>query len=243
MKEKRCRGTGRALGFGCSEISVIHKFGLCLSCFKNWLFNSENGKEYLYKTQLKAKKDVTIEKKRELKEKKEQVAKKSYYEKQLEHEINAIVRLIDNDKGCISCDHGWHKPATRQWHAGHRVSIGSNPTLRYHLFNIFKQCSICNDWKSANERAYDAGIIKIYGKAVYDYIKSLPARYTSLNLSKEELKEKIIIAREIKRDILSGKDYTREEINQRLAIYKNEEDAIPIKRLPTASVRQSGSIL
>lgn len=223
MKEKRCRGTGQALSFGCGEISVIHKFGLCLSCFKNWLFNSESGKEYLHKTQLKAKKDVTIEKKRELKEKKEQVAKKSYYEKQLEHEINAIVRLIDNDKGCISCDHGWHKPATRQWHAGHRVSVGSNPTLRYHLLNIHKQCSVCNNYKSGNERAYDSGLLRIYGQDMLDYIRSLPSIYTSLNLSKEDLKQKITIARQIKKDILNGCDYSRIEINKILGIYNNEE--------------------
>ncbi len=223
MSFKKCKGTGKALGSGCGEPKSIHKYGLCLDCFKHWLFNTDEGKEYLDKTQLRAKKRVVKEEKQKARIKKEEQRKKSYYEKQLQNEINAIVRLIDTDKGCISCDHGWSKPVTRQMHAGHYYSVGSNPTLRYHLFDIFKQCSICNNHKSGNERAYEAGILRIYGQGMLNYIKSLPSKYRSLNLSKEELKEKIKIARQIKRDILNGNDYNRSEINVKLGIYNAKD--------------------
>lgn len=151
--------------------------------------------------------------------KKEASRSKSYFEGKLQTEINSIVRLIDIDKGCISCNHGWTEPATRQFHSGHRISIGSNSTLRFNMFNIWKQCSICNNYLSGNERAFDKGILKIYGEVTLDTIKSLTAKYEAINLSKEELKEKIEIVRNIKKDILLGKDYSREEINQRLNIY------------------------
>ena len=121
---------------------------------------------------------VSIQKEKQIKSKvkqqKESIKSKSYFEKLLQTEINSIVRLIDNDNGCISCDHGWTKEATRQFHAGHRLSVGSNPTLRFNLFNIYKQCSICNNWKSANEREYDKGIVNHYCIELLEYIKQLP---------------------------------------------------------------------
>ena len=154
------------------------------------------------------------------KTKKESLRSKSYFEKLLQTEINSIVRLIDIDKGCISCDHGWGKPATRQFHAGHRLSIGSNPALRFNLFNIYRQCSVCNNYLSGNERAFDKGILFIYGSDMLDTIKSLSSKYKALNLSIEDLKEKIILSKKAIKDILSGKDYSRKEINESICIYE-----------------------
>jgi len=158
--------------------------------------------------------------KNEHKQKVDSARSKSYFEKQLQTEINSIVRLIDNDKGCISCDHGWSKEPTRQWHSGHRLSIGSNPTIRYNLFNIYKQCSICNNWKSGNERMYDKGIIDHYYIELLDYIKQLPNEYKEIHLSIDELKTAIIKAKQVKKEILSGKDYSRKKINDFIGIYK-----------------------
>jgi len=218
-RKKKCKGTGRTKGYGCGNPEYPHKFGLCLACFKDWLFNTDGGREYFKSTQIKAKKKTEKEIKAEHKQEKDEAQSKSYYEKQLQTEVNTIVRLIDADKGCISCEHGWNKKPTRQFHACHRKSVGSNPSLRYNLFNIYKGCSICNTWKSGNEREYDKGIIKYYGQEMLDYINSLPAKYPSINQSKEDLKEKIVIARQIKKDILNGTDYTRKEINDKLGIY------------------------
>lgn len=219
-KRRKCKGTGIAKGYGCGNPEYLHRYGLCLSCFKKWLFNTEEGKQVLQKTQIKAKVKTEKEIKKEQRKAKDESRKKSYYEGKLQDEINTIVRLIDADKGCISCEHGWNGKPTRQFHAGHRKSVGSNATLRYHLFNNFKQCSICNNFKSANEREYDKGIVKYYGQEMLDYINSLPALYPAIHLTKEDLKEKLVIARQIKSDILKGQDYTRQEVNERLGIYK-----------------------
>ena len=218
-KPKKCKGSGKAIGYGCGVPQILHKFGLCPACFKSWVFDTPEGSKYRESIQIRAKKHVQIESKKEQAKKKEENRKKSYFEKQLETEVNTIVRLIDHDKGCISCTHGWESNFTRQGHAGHRLSVGSNPTLRYHLFNIFLQCSICNDILSANEREYDKGIVRIYGPGMLDFIKSLPGRFPSIHLSIDELKEKIIIARKIIKEIHSGKDFTRTEVNQKLGIY------------------------
>ena len=218
-KPKKCKGSGKAIGYGCGVPQILHKFGLCPACFKNWVFDTPEGSKYRESIQIRAKKHVQIESKKEQAKKKDANRKKSYFEKQLETEVNTIVRLIDAEKGCISCSHGWDSDFTRQAHAGHHISVGSNPTLRYNMFNIWKQCSICNNHKHANDREYDKGIARIYGPGMLEYVNSLPGRFPSIHLSIDELKEKIIIARKIIKEIHSGKDFTRTEVNQKLGIY------------------------
>ena len=220
-KQKKCKGTGPAKGHGCGGDHYIHRYGLCIGCFKEWLFGTDEGKKVLEATKIRARKTAQKEAKKELNAKKEAARTKSWYEKKLQDEVNEIVRLIDTDKGCISCTHGWNKPATRQFHAGHRKSVGSNSTLRYHLFNIFKQCSICNNHLSGNERAFDEGILKHYGPWMLEQTQTLAAQFQVLHLSTGDLKEAITEARRIKKEILNGADITRTEINRRLGIYKH----------------------
>lgn len=229
-KYKFCkRGTDKAYGFeGCKkEIPVMRfgkrnfKYGLGISCgcYAKWLSTTEDLEETINKSIIIGKKRVDKEIKKENNKKKENVRQKSFYEKKLQTIINSIVRLIDNDKGCISCSHGWDGNWTRQRHAGHRLSVGSHPELRFNFLNNFVQCSICNNYKSGNERAYDKGLIKHYGELFYNEVSGLKGEYKSLKLTKTELQEIIENANKIKQDILSGKDYSRKEINKLLGIY------------------------
>lgn len=221
-KEKVCKGTGIAKDFkSCGELSLNRNKGLCQKCYREFIFSdTDSGNEEKEKFLIKNKKKVEKEKKVQDKKTKIEARTKSYYEKQLQSLINEIVRLIDSENGCISCDHGWSTNWTRQKHAGHRLSVGSSPTLRYNLLNIHVQCSICNNWKSGNEREYDIGIKNHLGKDVLDTIMSLKSKYKSLNLSIVDLQEYIKTARKIKKDILSGIDYSRTGINNILGIYK-----------------------
>jgi len=225
IKEKKCKGMGKALGCGCGKLVPANsrKYGLCKPCFdswfRNWLLTTEEGQKKIKITIPKAKKDIAKKNRLRTKEKKEAIRNKSYFEKQLQTEINAIVRLIDQDKGCISCGHGWESNWTRQKHAGHFYSVGANPSLRFNLLNIYVQCSVCNNWKSGNERNYEKGICLHYCPELLDNIRGLVSKYTEMHLSKEELKDKIKIARYIKKETLAGKDYSREEINNKLGIY------------------------
>ena len=219
-KEKKCKGTGKAIGHGCNSPVLKRTYGLCEACYKTWLLTTKEGQEKLKKTLISSRKKIEKANKAIMRQQKENIRNKSYYEKQLEKLVNEIVRLIDVDKGCISCDHGWDGNVTRQFHAGHHYSVGSNPQLRYHFYNIFKQCSICNSWKSGNEREYDKGIEKHYGINVLEYCQTLKSKYQELHLTVDELKQAIEIAKGIKKDILSGMDYSRAQLNEILGIYK-----------------------
>lgn len=217
---RKCKGVRQASGYGCDEIKTIHKYGICKDCFSSWLLNTKEGKKVLEKSRIQGRKRSDKERKKENRKKKEDIRQKSFYEKKLQNIINSIVRLIDIDKGCISCGHGWDGKWSRQRHAGHRLSVGSYPELRFNLINNFSQCSVCNNFKSANEREYDKGLIKHYGESFYNEVSDLKGKYKTLKLTKQELQEIIEKANKIKQDILSGKDYTRKEINTLLKIYK-----------------------
>jgi hypothetical protein len=66
--------------------------------------------------------------------------------------VNRYVRLRDRDRPCCSCD----RPASwgGQWHASHLRSVGAASAVRFHLWNIHKACSICNNHLSGNLAEY-----------------------------------------------------------------------------------------
>lgn len=112
--------------------------------------------------------------------------------KLLETQINAICRLLDKETRCISCG-GHTTPA-----AGHYHSVGSSPSIRFNLFNVHLQDFNCNNMRSGNLHQYDLGLIKIYGKEYWEYVKfELPKHYTVLKLTKSELYEAINKAKEL----------------------------------------------
>jgi hypothetical protein len=110
----------------------------------------------------------------------------------LETQINAICRLLDKDVPCISCN------GTTTPQAGHYHSVGSHPALRFNLFNVAVQDYNCNCAKGGNQHAYDLGLIKMYGKEYWEYVKfELPQQYPVLKLTKPELLEAIGKAKEL----------------------------------------------
>lgn len=146
----------------------------------------------------------------------------SDWQKELQKEINTIVRLIDKGSGCISCG-GQTTPA-----GGHYHSTGSNRSITFHLDNIHLQDFNCNNWKSANLHKYDLGIIERYGNDYWNYIKFyIPRLFPLLKMAKNDYSEKIKIARQIVKELQKA-DLTysanvrlelRKKYNERLGIY------------------------
>lgn len=97
--------------------------------------------------------------------------------------VNKYVRERDNLLPCVSCG---YDGASRQWHAGHYVPMGSNGSIRYHEDNIHKQCSICNNHLSGNLANYRLELIKRIGLEKVEWLESQkqPKKW-----SVEELKE------------------------------------------------------
>lgn len=223
VKERPCKGTGKALGFGCGEpyipTSSMHK-GLCNKCYPKWLYSTKEGLQAIERSTLRVRQIFHIEEVKKRKAEKKEILTKSEYEAMLQIIVNSIVRMTDIDRGCISCNHGWHGQSfTRQRHAGHRYSIGSTPALRFDMFNIFLQCSICNNYLSGNETNYDKGIIEHHGQEYITILEEHKLKYKELKLTISELSEAITRATEVKKQLMKGKYFGREEINQMIGIY------------------------
>ncbi len=223
-KKKICKGNrNQTTGCGCETNQYIFKFGLCKQCFKKWLY-SDAGKPTLTKTLERSKKVVQNALKQQAadkrKQQKESIKTKSDYEKELQTLINWIVRDIDSEKGCISCEHGWNNDFTRQKHASHRYSVGSNQQIRFNLFNIYVSCSICNNWLSGNPTGYDEILQFAYPPEVYNETFGLRAKYKGLKLTIDELKHAIINAKKVQKMLKDGKELNRFEINNLINIYR-----------------------
>jgi hypothetical protein len=163
------------------------------------------------------------------KEKKERIEKlktHSEREKELEPVINEIVLLIDKGLNCISC--GAKVSYDNRANAGHRFAVGGNNTLRFNLHNIFSQNVCCNKWKNGNPDGYDEGLISMYGKDYYEYVKfELKRLYPQVKLTAIELMEKRAIAMKIRNELKKAdKVYSpserielRNKINEQIGIY------------------------
>ena len=91
---------------------------------------------------------------------------------------NQYIRLRDKDLPCISCNHDFKNG--RQMHAGHFRPAGNNSKLRFNVFNIHGQCSICNNHLSGNVGEYERNLREKIGDARVDALLSEnePYRYT-----------------------------------------------------------------
>jgi hypothetical protein len=139
----------------------------------------------------------------------EKLKTKSDYEKDLEKEVNHIVRLIDYGHECISSGRSNYVV-----NAGHYWSVGSHPAVRFNLLNIFSQSVGDNKYKGGQPREYKEGLRKTFGFEVAEEIEGLKLKYKELHLSIPELKETIKVARQCVRDLMkveSEKPYTTEE--------------------------------
>ena len=130
-----------------------------------------------------AKKEVAKERvaeakarRKEYREGKERLKTRRDWIKDVQAAVNRYVRLRDADKPCISC--GTWKAA--QWDAGHYMSAGGHPALRFEPLNIHKQCSVCNAHKSGNLVMYRAGLIEREGIKTVEWLEGPhePAKWT-----------------------------------------------------------------
>jgi len=83
----------------------------------------------------------------------------SYYAGKAQAAVNAYRRALLADEPCISCG----RRHQGQYHAGHFVSRGASPALRYTHENIWKQCQPCNTALSGNLLNYRKALVERIG--------------------------------------------------------------------------------
>ena len=100
--------------------------------------------------------------KRERKETRERKAKlkdRRDWLREAQAVFNKYIRIRDAGQPCISC--GRHHNG--QIHAGHFLSVGARPELRFNERNVHAQCAPCNNHLSGNIVLYRKGLIAKIG--------------------------------------------------------------------------------
>ena len=145
----------------------------------------------------KAEKQATTKQRKADRERKEKLKSRSELAREAQQALNAWVRLRDADKPCISC--GRHHEG--QYHAGHYLSVGARPELRYEPLNVWKQCAPCNTHLSGNAVLFRQALVREIGLERVEWLEGPhPAKkYTAdeLRAIKAEYAAK---ARELKRE-------------------------------------------
>lgn len=104
---------------------------------------------------------------KESREQRERLKSRSEWLKEAQTWVNRYIRLRDENEPCISC--GRHHQG--QYHAGHYLSTGARPELRFTEINIHKQCSVCNNHLSGNLVLYRASLIKKIGLEQVEWLE------------------------------------------------------------------------
>lgn len=122
--------------------------------------------------EVNAKKAKTVKaiERRSDKAKLEKLKSRATWAREAQTAVNRYVRLRDAALGCVSCD----KPASwdGQWHASHFRSVGAATAVRFHLWNIHKSCSVCNNWKSGNLSEYEPRLREKIGHEKVDWLRT-----------------------------------------------------------------------
>ena len=170
IKEKKCKGQSNAISFqGCGKLVNVafRKYGLCSSCYAEFLTETEVGKLILFKALNKVQKPrIEFEKAHKEHIEKKGIAGALLVTKTLVH---AYIRKRDEGKSCISCGCQWND----KFQAGHYYPGGSFETLKFNLDNINGQCEQCNLFKSGNFENYTLNLPKRIGIDSFDNLVKL----------------------------------------------------------------------
>lgn len=129
----------------------------------------------------KAKAEKERKARQEHRQRKEAVKTRSEWLKQAQTVFNQYIRLRDKDLPCISCQR-YHQG---QYHAGHYLTVGARPELRFNPLNVWRQCSACNLHLSGNLINYRINLIKKIGLTE---VEKLEGPHEPLKLSIDDIK-------------------------------------------------------
>lgn len=229
IKAKKCKGINKAIGFkSCGKLTLHRKFGLCMSCYPDFILNDERGKIILQKSILTGKSNVKKEHSRQQRDNDQKtkidlMSADKYRSKYLQPIINEIARIIDYGQSCIATGN------FGKMNGGHYISVGANRTTALNLHNIHIQSFESNHHKSGDPVRYRLGVIERYGNDYFEYLEFIQ-RHKALHLTKGDMIEILlkatVIRNDIKQDLQTKNPFERIElrnkINIELGIYEPE---------------------
>ena len=221
VKKKPCKAIGKARVSdvdGCGKSVLKRTYGLCDGCYREWLFNTPEGKEKQRQSLPKCGEcgerftpfhNNSLQKycveneeciQAQVKHAQDHEIRKAEREKQkhnlddmtlIKYWSSYIQPIINNIARLI--DHGQPcigtgKPAKKK-NGGHYHSVGSNLTLSLNLHNIHLQSEHSNNSKGGDSKRYRHNLIKVYSPEYAEYIDMFLMQCPTLNLTKDDLIE------------------------------------------------------
>jgi hypothetical protein len=105
--------------------------------------------------------------KRSHKEAKRKVKPLSHWVNETQKVFNEWVRLDDIDRPCVSCGTSNQKT----WDAGHFRPVSTMPEIRFHRWNVNKECKNCNWYDETHLQGYEETLLKRFGQERVDWLK------------------------------------------------------------------------
>lgn len=166
QKPKQCNGIGKARGFeGCGKETSRRTYGLCPSCYFDFMTNDERGRIIYQKKFIPKVKAATdrnsAETKKALREKTEN------WHVKLTEKLQLIARLIDYGQPCPARGY-----TDCQFHGGHVETKGGHFAMKFNLHNIHRQSAQSNNWHNDADR-FKEGLAKEYGIGYIDFIQEM----------------------------------------------------------------------
>jgi predicted nucleic acid-binding Zn ribbon protein len=122
-----------------------------------------------------------------LAEKKQSLKTRSEWIKEVQVVFNRYIRERDKNKPCISCGVDLKTEAVGGgYDAGHFLSRGAKPHLRFNENNVFGQCKRCNRYLSGNVANMREGVRDRIGQQA---LNTLESDNTAKHYSIDDLKE------------------------------------------------------
>lgn len=189
-KQKPCKAISKAKASdiqGCGKSVLKRTYGLCDTCYKEWLLNTPEGNEKLQRHTLKAKGSTQKTMIKQAEQRKRQfnvdsMSKDKYRASIIQPLINKLARLIDNNQPCIASGVDKGKMA-----GGHYHAVGHNRTLSLNLHNIHIQAYHSNGPQGGDHIKYRHGLIKTYGSEYTDFVDMTLCQCPALHWTKQDL--------------------------------------------------------
>jgi len=167
MKYKKCR-----ICSGKFEVELPKQIVCGPSCALAWNFKQQE--------KAKAKKEKAF--RAETRRLKESIKSKGKWTQEAQQVFNKWVRLSQEGQPCISCG----RSTGCKVNAGHYLSVGAHPHLRFNEYNVHLQCEKCNCYLSGNQVEYRKRLIDKIG---IEKVEWLEGPHSIVKLSIEDIKE------------------------------------------------------
>ena len=142
--------------------------------------------KYAKLQQMKREAQKTKEWNAEKKVRKEKLMSRSDWMNLFQKVFNTYIRKRDEGKACISCG-----TYNGKKNAGHYMSVGSTPELRFNEDNCHLQCERCNTFYSGNLINYRINLINKIGIKGVEFLERKD--HEPLKLTVDEIKDLIAV--------------------------------------------------